>query len=399
MVRSLKILLIISCLPLLGYSQVVGVELGLGTMSSKVDVKNGFGGFRKQNGLGLLSPLLYYQKKFPADLSLNLGVRYSRQKWSYTETMTVNNGDNSVDFDINNLVSSVGFNFGVQKGIVRLKDGSTFYTQLDAQLNFSKTGSGFYSDDFGSNTTFEVSSTYSASNFILLRPEIGIKTKMGDQLELLFFGAYNIGLNDIVNTEYTTFQSSNIRSNYSIQSKGSGFVFGVKLQVNKYNEEKEKERRQQLLAKREERKNKSADTTPLKDDIIPTINIATNEDGIPATLNDRPVETNTTVEVKKSEITVKLWDHNQVDGDTISLFVNGRMVLENYCLTKEPKKVDIKLEPGKNNYIILYAHNLGTRGKNTAAISFKDASGKEKIRQLESDLGRCDAINIKTKKD
>lgn len=385
-------------IPFTGICQIMGFELGLGSSSSNTETNNGFGGFKKNSGLGLVSPSIYYQKKLPGDLSLSLGARYSRQKWSYTETITVNNGDNSFDFNFQNVVKSVGVDFGIQKGLYRLKDGSTLYTQLNFQLNFSDDNSSSFSDDFATNTIFNVNSVYTASTFYNLRPEIGIKSKITSDLELVFFGAYNFGLSDFVATNYNTTVSSANHTDYDITSNGSGFVFGVKLQVNKYSEEKEERRRAELLAKREARKNKVKDTIATQPPPS-NIDVKSNDEGIPEMLNDRPVETNTTVEVKKTDLVVKLWDHNQVDGDTISLFVNGKLVLENYCLTKEPYKVNVKLEQGKNNYIILYAHNLGTRGKNTAAISFKDASGKEKVRQLESDLGRCDAINIKTKKD
>ncbi len=386
------------------FGQVVGLEVGAGNSVSNVDVVTGDASFNKSSGLSVLSPSIYYQKRFPGDFLINVGGRYTRQKWSYQESLAVNSGSDNVDFSFDNIIRSVGLSLGAQKSVYRLKDGSSIYTQLDFQVNFSKNANASFADDFATNTTFNVNSEYAASTYFGLRPEIGIKTKLSGQLELLFFTGYNFGFQDIVTTDYYSESGATTLTDYNISATGSGLMFGVKIQIDKYDEEKENKRREELLARKEEKRKKKLEDKevppeePVKEEPVQEIKVQVNNEGLPATLNDRPVHKNSDVEVKKPELTVKLWDHNQVDGDTISLFVNGKPVLENYCLTKEPKKIDIKLESGKNNYIILYAHNLGTRGKNTAAIAFKDSSGKERVRKLESDLGRCDAINIRTKK-
>lgn len=107
----------------------------------------------------------------------------------------------------------------------------------------------------------------------------------------------------------------------------------------------------------------------------------------------RKTETVETVLVKNKKVTIKIWDNDKVDGDVVSLNLNGIWILKNYRLKKQVKNIVVEL-PEDSNELILFAENLGKIPPNTAAISIWN--GKEEIKSLvlNSDKGRSEAIKI-----
>ena len=110
-------------------------------------------------------------------------------------------------------------------------------------------------------------------------------------------------------------------------------------------------------------------------------------------LNGRKTEMVETVLIKNKKVTIKIWDNDKVDGDVVSLNLNGVWILKNYRLKKRSKNIIIDL-PEDSNELILYAENLGRMPPNTAAISIWN--GKEKIKSLvlNSNKGKSEAIRI-----
>lgn len=123
----------------------------------------------------------------------------------------------------------------------------------------------------------------------------------------------------------------------------------------------------------------------------PTVEMT--EHNIPLTLNDRIVEKQGTVEVNSEDIKVIVWDQSIVDNDTISLSFNGKWILKNYPLSAEKKIIKIDLQPNTNNYLVLYAKNMGQIPPNTATIAVRNSDGTQ-ILTLSSDLKKCGAINF-----
>lgn len=112
----------------------------------------------------------------------------------------------------------------------------------------------------------------------------------------------------------------------------------------------------------------------------------------------RKVNTISSIEVNDEIIYVEVWDHNKIDDDTISLFLNDEKVLENFRISGKKTKFPITLKPGFNR-LRLHAENLGSIPPNTAALRIIEP-GKSHPFQLKSDLDASEAVNIiyKTKK-
>ena len=77
-----------------------------------------------------------------------------------------------------------------------------------------------------------------------------------------------------------------------------------------------------------------------------------------------------TIDVAGSdEIKVDFYDNGEIDGDTISVFFNDKLILSRQRLTDKPQSVMIKLDPGRDiNELVMYADNLGSIPPNTALM-------------------------------
>jgi hypothetical protein len=106
----------------------------------------------------------------------------------------------------------------------------------------------------------------------------------------------------------------------------------------------------------------------------------------------RPVNIKYDVVVVNPKIELKIWDNNLVDGDIISLSLNGNWVLKEHTVTKGKKKLFLQLTE-KENVLVLFAENLGKVPPNTAAIIVDDGQNEQKI-ILNSDKGKSEAIKI-----
>ena len=95
------------------------------------------------------------------------------------------------------------------------------------------------------------------------------------------------------------------------------------------------------------------------------------------------------VKVTSSNISVTLWDDGQEDGDIVSVWINDKLVLDNYVLTNTKRSFNFQVQPG-NNKLILFAINEGTVGPNTAAISINNS----RTINLSPDLLKGEAVNI-----
>lgn len=75
----------------------------------------------------------------------------------------------------------------------------------------------------------------------------------------------------------------------------------------------------------------------------------------------------------ESELTeVFLYDNGQIDGDIITLIFNGEVILNKQTLSDKPIVTKIKLIPGKDNILTMYAENLGDIPPNTATMRIKN---------------------------
>ena len=83
------------------------------------------------------------------------------------------------------------------------------------------------------------------------------------------------------------------------------------------------------------------------------------------------------LDISGKSITISVWDSGTVDGDIVSVYVNGSLVIDEVTMGGAANKttVDVTLDYAGFNDIKLFAHNMGSVGENTAAMTITDDSG------------------------
>lgn len=117
---------------------------------------------------------------------------------------------------------------------------------------------------------------------------------------------------------------------------------------------------------------------------------------IPSTFKDRSTEVQGNIEVSSRSVNFIVWDSGSIDGDIVSLYVNGKEILSQYTLTGTKKSIPVTLSNLGYNYILLYAHNEGSLPPNTCAVSIDDGNGEKNL-VLSANLKTNGAYNIYVK--
>ncbi len=107
----------------------------------------------------------------------------------------------------------------------------------------------------------------------------------------------------------------------------------------------------------------------------------------------REVRISRVIDVQNPFIRIKVWDSGIVDGDIVTIFLNGKKILDKHRVNKSKYAIPVKLE-AENNFLILHAEDLGSIPPNTIAVSVDDGV-KEQILVLSSDLKVSGAILVK----
>lgn len=98
------------------------------------------------------------------------------------------------------------------------------------------------------------------------------------------------------------------------------------------------------------------------------------------------------IQVKTRKLRIRVWDHNTIDGDIVSLKWGDQWILSEHMLTADPYEIQLTLH-GFENSLTLYANNVGQVPPNTAMISVFD--GDKLYRQeLNADMKTSEALVI-----
>ena len=104
-----------------------------------------------------------------------------------------------------------------------------------------------------------------------------------------------------------------------------------------------------------------------------------------------------TIEIDNPSFTVNLYDNGEVDGDSISLFFNGKLILSHKRLSEKPLSLKLEIDTDRAlNELIMYAENLGTIAPNTALMVVNDGDNRYEVR-ISSDLQKSGVIRFKHK--
>lgn len=101
----------------------------------------------------------------------------------------------------------------------------------------------------------------------------------------------------------------------------------------------------------------------------------------PAVLKSRSNELVKALTVSSSDVTVKLFDNGEIDGDTISVYFDNKLVLSAKGLTASPLVVTLKLDDENTDHeLVMVAENLGRIPPNTSLMIVESGGQRFDVR-------------------
>lgn len=99
-----------------------------------------------------------------------------------------------------------------------------------------------------------------------------------------------------------------------------------------------------------------------------------------------------TIAISSPTFQLDFYDNGEIDGDAISVFYNGKLVLSNKALTDKPISLILALDKNtKENIVTMYADNLGTIPPNTALMIVTDGDNRYEVR-ITSDTEKSGSV-------
>jgi hypothetical protein len=105
------------------------------------------------------------------------------------------------------------------------------------------------------------------------------------------------------------------------------------------------------------------------------------------------------VNFKSDSLELSLYDNGEIDGDTVSVLLNGEVILAKQGLKASAIKKTIYITPGSSDslVLVLYAENLGKYPPNTGLLVVHDGDDVYQVR-FSADLEKNAAVILRRKK-
>ncbi|MEP7255097.1 MAG: hypothetical protein ABI666_04930 [Ferruginibacter sp.] len=114
-------------------------------------------------------------------------------------------------------------------------------------------------------------------------------------------------------------------------------------------------------------------------------------------VSKRTIETIQSVYFKSDSLVLTLYDNGEVDGDTVSVLMNGKLIMPRVGLsTNAVRKTIYTTDIGDSIQIIMYAETLGSLPPNTGLLIVYDGTDRYEIR-FSGDMERSSAIMFRRK--
>ena len=101
--------------------------------------------------------------------------------------------------------------------------------------------------------------------------------------------------------------------------------------------------------------------------------------------------------VPAGEVRMDFYDNAEIDNDTITVMLNGKLLLYRKMLTARPQTISIRPFPNTDYEIVMYADNLGSIPPNTALLVISAGTSKYEVR-LASSEEKSAAVKIRYEK-
>lgn len=115
--------------------------------------------------------------------------------------------------------------------------------------------------------------------------------------------------------------------------------------------------------------------------IVPEVKIQPAPVKTPDVLTKRTNELVRTLVVNDPDITVKIYDNGEIDGDTISVYLDKKLVLASKGLTASPLIIKFKIDDDNSDHeLVMVAENLGRIPPNTSLMIVESGDKRYEVR-------------------
>ena len=115
-------------------------------------------------------------------------------------------------------------------------------------------------------------------------------------------------------------------------------------------------------------------------------------------LTQRSAQVIKTIDVTGPSIKIEIYDNGQVDGDTVSIFMNGILLIPAKMLTAKPITINIDVNDKEDVYdIVMFAESMGTIPPNTALMVVTTSTNRYEI-NITSTQQTSGSIRLKVKR-
>jgi hypothetical protein len=103
------------------------------------------------------------------------------------------------------------------------------------------------------------------------------------------------------------------------------------------------------------------------------------------TLQNREKELVKTIDIDTSEIKIELYDNAEIDGDTVTVFLNNTLLIYKKRLTDKPLTMNFTAFPNMDYEFMMYADNLGRIPPNTSLMIITAGTRRYELRISSSE--------------
>ena len=116
-----------------------------------------------------------------------------------------------------------------------------------------------------------------------------------------------------------------------------------------------------------------------------------------AAYHERKVNPPQTVEISSDSIVLSFYDNGVVDGDSISVYMNGENIVSNIKLTATATRKTVQLKNQDEIKLLLVAENLGSIPPNTGLVVIRDGENSYQL-NFSADMQTNASIVLRKKK-
>lgn len=102
----------------------------------------------------------------------------------------------------------------------------------------------------------------------------------------------------------------------------------------------------------------------------------------------------TEIEVEHPQIQVQIRDYLREDNDTVSVYLNRKLLASKKRISKKALIIPLTVRPGVSNELLIYADNLGQVAPNTSEMYVVDGKKSYRI-MIESDKQKTAAVYLR----